>query len=212
LPLSDDLNDILGRIFNRNPEQRITLPELKSRILACSKFTIPAAPQALLTPPASPEPHDYVSCEDAVVDDLRYDAPLSPAGSDSDGESTCSSDEGSLTSSCSTIDDLDDEEILEIQKENISVQEPHLFDPEEPKLFFPQEFVPQHVGPMQGTYQPCDPCPNPALAQPSCPPNKFTFPYFWDVVNRYAQTPQLHQPNPFHQQQFPLLANFQGFY
>jgi len=54
LPLSDELNDILGRIFTPNPEQRITLPELKARILSCSRFT-EAPAMALSTPPASPE-------------------------------------------------------------------------------------------------------------------------------------------------------------
>ncbi len=211
LPLSDDLNDILGRIFTRNPDERITLPELRNRILSCSKFTIPATPQVLLTPPASPEPTDYVNCEDAI-DNMSYDAPLSPAGSDSDGESTCSSDEGSLTSSCSTIDDLDDDDIFQIQNEKIPTQEPQLFDPEEPKVPFPQEFVPQYAGPIHGAYPACNPCTDPALTQPHCTANKFTLPYFWDVVNRYAQAPQFHQPNPFHQAQFPILANFQGFY
>ncbi|TRX97859.1 hypothetical protein FHL15_001069 [Xylaria flabelliformis] len=214
LPLSDDLNAILGRVFTRNPDERITLPELRTRILACSKLTVPAVPPpTLLTPPVSPEPTDnYVNCEDAI-DGMTYDAPLSPAGSDSDGESTCSSDEGSLTSSCSTIDDLDDEEIFEIQNEKIPVQEPQFFDPEEPNMVFPQEFVPQHAGPIHGVYQACNPCADPGLSQPTCAPNnKFTIPYFWDVVNRYAQAPQLHQPSPFHQPQFPLLANFQGFY
>ncbi|RWA05691.1 hypothetical protein EKO27_g9421 [Xylaria grammica] len=115
---------------------------------ACSQFTIPATPQAVLTPPASPEPTHYVNREDPL-DNMSYDAPLSP-GSDSDGESTCSSDEGSLTSSCSTIDDLDDDEILEIQNENIPTQEPQLFDPEEPKMPFPQEFVPH---PSSGIYR-----------------------------------------------------------
>ncbi|KAI0514830.1 kinase-like domain-containing protein [Xylaria bambusicola] len=211
LPLSDDLNDILARIFTRNPDARITLPELRNRILACSQFTIAATPQAVLTPPASPEPTDYVNCEE-TVDSMSYDAPLSPAGSDSDGESVCSSDEGSLTSSCSTIDDLDDDEIFEIQNEKIATQEPQLFDPEEPKMPFPQDFTPQYTGPIHGTYQACSPCPEPCLPQPNCTANKFTLPYFWDVVNRYAQAPHFHQPNPFHQAQFPLLANFQSFY
>ncbi|KAJ8126601.1 hypothetical protein O1611_g7036 [Lasiodiplodia mahajangana] len=210
LPLSDDLNDILGRIFTRNPDERITLPALRNRILACSKLTTPVVPEALITPPASPEPIDYVNCEDAI-DSMSYDAPLSPTSSDSDGESTCSSDEGSLTSSCSTIDDLDDDELFEMRDEEFAVPEPQCFDPEEPKMTFPQEFVPQHTGSIHGAYQACNPCPDPGLTQPSCAPSKFTFPYFWDVMHRYAPAPQL-QPNPFHQSQFPLLANFQGFY
>ncbi|CAG8473296.1 10230_t:CDS:2 [Racocetra fulgida] len=40
LPLSDELNEILKDIFNPNPEKRITLKELKERVLACEKFTI----------------------------------------------------------------------------------------------------------------------------------------------------------------------------
>ncbi|KAI1810205.1 kinase-like domain-containing protein [Poronia punctata] len=210
LPLSDDLNDILGHIFTRNPDQRITLPELRKRILACAQFTIPAAPETLLTTPGSPD-SEYVDCEDVISEDMSYDIPLSPTGSESDGESTCSSDEGSLTSSCSTIDDLDDDEILEIQNEQIPTQEPQMFDPEEPKLAFPPEFIPQQAGPIPGSYPACEPCTDPVMTQPSCAPNKFPFPYLWDMMNRYAPAPQFHQPNPFHQP-FPLLANFQSFY
>lgn len=211
LPLSDDLNDILGRIFTRNPDERITLKELRERISVCSQLTIPAVPQAVFTPPASPKPNDYVTYEDSV-DPTSYDAPLSPTSSNSDGESTCSSDEGSLTSSCSTIDDLDDEDVFEMQGEESMMPEPQLFDPEEPRMSFPPEFIPQQTGPVHGGYPVCTPCPNPGLPQPNCSPNKFTIPYFWDVVNRYAQAPQLHSPNPFHQTQFPILANFQSFY
>ncbi|KAI1177597.1 kinase-like domain-containing protein [Nemania sp. FL0916] len=206
LPLSDDLNDILGRIFTRNPDERITLPELRNRILACPKLTIPAVPQMLPTPAASPEPTEYVNYEDAI-DALSYDAPLSPAGSDSDGESTYS-DEGSLTSSGSTVESLDDDELYEMQNEVDTMPEPQFFDPEEAKIAYPQEFVPQPAGPIHGAYQACNPCTDPGLTQP---PNRFTFPYnIWGMVNRVAQAPQFHQPNPF-QHQLPILANWQGF-
>jgi hypothetical protein len=171
---------------------------------------MPATPDVLLTP-GTPESEEYVDCEETASEDMGYDSPLSPASSDSDGESTCSSDEGSLTSSCSTIDDLDDDEILQIQNEEIPTQEPQMFDPEESKMVFPPGFVPQQAGPIPAPYQACEPCTDPVLVQPSCPPNKFTFPYLWDMMNRYTSAPQFHQPNPFHQQ-FPLLANFQSFY
>src|SRR6478735_4335552 len=135
LPLSDELNDILGRIFEPIPEQRITLPELRTRIMACSMFTVPPM-SSLPTPPASPN-HitEYVSSEDAIIDDYEYDS-LSPASSD---------DEGSLTSSDSTIDDLDDEFEQERQMPQTPPEfAPHTFDPEEPKehqlIYHSQEF------------------------------------------------------------------------
>ena len=64
LPLTNELNDILGCIFTADPDRRITLPELRRRILACPQFTVPAmptmaAPTALPTPPATPEPQEY---------------------------------------------------------------------------------------------------------------------------------------------------------
>ncbi|PVH78714.1 kinase-like protein, partial [Cadophora sp. DSE1049] len=52
LPLSDELNEILGMIFERNPEKRITVSELKQRIIECIHFSAP--PQQLATPPTSP--------------------------------------------------------------------------------------------------------------------------------------------------------------
>ncbi|KAI1496116.1 kinase-like domain-containing protein [Biscogniauxia marginata] len=214
LPLSDELNDILGRIFTRNPDQRITLPELRNSIIACSRFTMPAtpaAPQALPTPPTSPEPLEYVDCEDAVIDEMCYEAPLSPSASDSDGESTCSSDDGSLTSSASTIDDLDEEDFVN-QEDEISPEEPQMYDTEEPKVMFPQEFVPQYPGNIQEQCQPFQPCGGPVPVQASCLPSKFTIPYFWDMVNRYAQSQSLHHTVPFHPQQVPLFSNFQGCY
>jgi serine/threonine protein kinase len=53
LPLSDELNDILGMIFARNPEDRITIGQLRLRILQCSSFSAPPH-QQLPTPPQSP--------------------------------------------------------------------------------------------------------------------------------------------------------------
>lgn len=152
LPVSDELNDILSRIFDPNPERRITLPELKARILACSKFTEqPAA--TLPTPPASPEPTPvYVNnCEESAIDDeFDYPGPLSPATSDSmsDDGSTCSSDEGSLTSSCSTIEDLEEDDYLDDIPEartlppQQSAAEPAIYEPDGPRLMpYSQEYL-----------------------------------------------------------------------
>jgi serine/threonine protein kinase len=99
LPLSDELNNILGMIFERNPEERITVSELKYQILNCSTFSATsqaqaeaAAAAALVTPPQSP-----TTCpESAMEEDNGY-------GSDHGSMSS----EGSLTGSCSTVSDTD---------------------------------------------------------------------------------------------------------
>ncbi|KAI5866424.1 Ran1-like protein kinase [Durotheca rogersii] len=215
LPLSDELNNILGRIFTRNPDHRITLPELRSSILACSQFTMPAVPapiQALPTPPCSPGPIEYVQCDDVIIEESAYDAPQSPATLDSDTESTCSSDDGSLISSVSTIDDLDEDDFVIPEDEMPPIEEPQMFDSEEHRVMFPPEFIPQYSGAAVEPCQPCRPCPVPVPLQAPCAPTKFAFPYFWEMVNRYTQpAPILHHPLPFHPQ-VPLFSHFQGCY
>ncbi|ERS97014.1 RAN protein kinase [Sporothrix schenckii ATCC 58251] len=102
LPLSDELDDILARIFAINPDQRITLPELKQRILACPRFTVSPQEQAaaaaaaaaaaqqqqqqiqipvnVFTPPTTTPQHNFngyeASCASdyAIVDDDEEDA------------------------------------------------------------------------------------------------------------------------------------------
>lgn len=203
LPLSDELNDILGRIFTRNPDERITLPELRRSILACPRFTVPAPP----SPPATPEPAEFIDCPNAVLEDFSYDSPPSPASSDSDGESTCSSDDGSLISSCSTIDeDFDD---VAIQDEDM-MPEPQILEPPESKMLGPQDYTQQYTGPVPEPCQPCQPYTIQAsMAPASCTP-RFTFPYLWDMVNRYAPAPMNH-PIPFHHQ-VSLFNGLQGCY
>ncbi|OIW28576.1 Pkinase-domain-containing protein [Coniochaeta ligniaria NRRL 30616] len=203
LPISDELNDILGRIFVRNPDERITLPELRARILACSRFTEQPAAMPLSTPPALPEQTPlYVNDEESAVEDdydYEYDAPLSPASSDgfSDDGSTCSSDEGSLISSCSTIDEDDDDffEPPEIHTPPPQEEGPTaIFDAEDSRMVYPQEFANQYPGaapePMQPLHMPV----------PSCAP-KFNIP-FWGDMFKYLQPAPLqhHNPFPFHQQ------------
>ncbi|TDZ22094.1 Negative regulator of sexual conjugation and meiosis [Colletotrichum orbiculare MAFF 240422] len=217
LPVSDELNDILGRIFARNPDQRITLPELRNRILACPRFTIsPAISCTVLpTPPISPEHTEYVTCEDVLVG--AYDTALSPASSSSDEGSECSSDDGSLTSSGSTIDDLDEDFLQEQQQENCNAQ---AFDPEETRTTF---YATQELMPQQYT----GPVPSPVAAQelgrtqmpmsqvpvqaPSCQPKSFV-PFWWGDVIKYAQHAPAIQPHvPFHHQ-VPIFAHLQGCY
>ncbi|KAJ4161657.1 uncharacterized protein LMH87_007684 [Akanthomyces muscarius] len=60
LPLSDELNDILGCIFHPSPELRINMTDLRSRIVSCSTFT--RLPTTRL--PTGPEPatKELVAC------------------------------------------------------------------------------------------------------------------------------------------------------
>jgi hypothetical protein len=204
LPITDELNEILGRIFVRNPDERITLPELRARIMACSQFTEQPAAMPLAPTPASPEQAlTYVTDEEsAVEDDCDYDAPLSPASSDgfSDGDSTCSSDEGSLISSCPTIDE-DDEDVIEPPEIHTPPPQEEsrtaIFDAEDARMVYPQEFAHQYAGAVPEPIQPMHiPVPQ------SCQPPKFTIP-LWGEMFRYLQPVPVqhhHNPFPFHQQ------------
>ena len=219
LPVSDELNDILGRVFTRNPDQRITLPELRARILACSRFT--EQPAAMLpTPPASPEPTApvYVNYQDSAIDeDYDYDSPLSPSSPDSmsDGESTCSSDDGSL-SPCSTIDDLEDDEddfledIPEVKTPppQATRDEPAIYEPEEPSI----------AGHRQGFMHPYGSA-NPESArpfhlpfQPGCVSKFNPEQLAWGRMEYVPPAPQLHHPVPFHYQVPMFTAHMQGCY
>jgi len=88
LPLSDELNDILGMIFEANPQKRITIGHLRSRIMECHCFSAASQQFGLSTPPLSP-----VAC---AVD---YDSSSDSGSSISDADS--------LTDSCSTISDCE---------------------------------------------------------------------------------------------------------
>jgi serine/threonine protein kinase len=222
LPLTDELNSILGAIFTSSPEQRITLPQLRQRILACSRFTMPAGVAAPLTPPASPEHMaEYVYSETAVVDDYDSDSSLSPTST--------TSDDCSLTSSVSTIEDLDDEFV---QDQHVPQQQykfaPQTYD--QLPAYTGQEFVPQqqqqqqhYIGPMPPTVVPqqpmmCQPVPTPMPIQAThmpvqapCQPVKAYNPLWDNMVKYVSQVPMMQHPMGFHQQ-VAFLPAFQGCY
>ena len=58
LPLSSELDFILSRIFETDPRKRISIPELRTLILGCSRFTTTSTGTRLPTPP--PEQQQYV--------------------------------------------------------------------------------------------------------------------------------------------------------
>ncbi|KAK3109814.1 Serine/threonine protein kinase [Teratosphaeriaceae sp. CCFEE 6253] len=67
LPVSDELNFILQRIFEVDPRRRITLAELSDLIDCCPSLTLRPAGQDLpLTPPQTPPTQAVVSPFDAV--------------------------------------------------------------------------------------------------------------------------------------------------
>ncbi|KAF3767188.1 hypothetical protein M406DRAFT_355493 [Cryphonectria parasitica EP155] len=105
LPVSDELNDILGTIFTRDPAKRTTLPILRQAILSCSQFTRP--PPSLSShqqPSAQFVPQDAIR-EDAVCE--MEDFPASPASdSSSDASSDSASDVYSDSSSDASEDDV----------------------------------------------------------------------------------------------------------
>ncbi|MBE3048420.1 hypothetical protein IMZ48_39130 [Candidatus Bathyarchaeota archaeon] len=211
LPITDDLNLILRRIFEKNPERRVSLSELRSLVRSCPRFTAP-----LDTPPVSPEPPlEYVCDEDAILDDADYDAPLSPASTDSD--------DASLASSVSSLED--DFMTLEHQQQQQLDQQchphPHAFDPvvdESAMAMFPnQEFVAHTytgpVAPLQEqpmVHVPVQVSPMPAQEQsPDCAP-KSHMNFWWEMVKYAQQVPALQPHVPFHQQ-VPLFTALQGY-
>jgi serine/threonine protein kinase len=225
LPLTDDLNDILRRIFSQDPDQRITLPELRDRISACTQFTVPVVPATELTPPASPQPTlEYVDYdEDAIIDDADYDSPLSSASTES-----LSSDEGSLTSSVESVDDLEEDAFMQEDQEphhhrhDARQCQPTTFEPEEAAMMmFPnQEYVAHtYTGPVAVPVPIQDPismhvpvAPVPVAVAPQQPPcaPKSHFTFWWDMVKYAQQVPVLQPHVPFHQQ-VPLFAALQGY-
>lgn len=215
LPVTDDLNDILGRIFTRNPDQRITLPELRARIVHCARFT--EQPAMMPSPPASPECTTYVNFDESAIDDeYDYDEPLSP-DSMSDGESTCSSDEGSLTSSVSSIDDdfeYDDDEFPgdipgpKTPPPQQLRQEPAIYESEDASVMrFRQEYLhPFACPPAQETLHPMA-----QPFQPACAPKFDAF--AWDRMRFVPSATPLYQPVPFHHQVPALfIPHMQGCY
>lgn len=226
LPLSDDLNDILSRIFTRNPDQRITLTELRTRILACTSFTQQSAPMPLSTLPASPiHTPTYVDCEESIVDDETDDEELpSPSLSNtfSDEESTLPSDDGVMPlPGCSVVDDLvdDDGEMVD-EPQEARTPSPQLEaptcvygQPGSQVLAYAQDYPqPQqyHTGPL--TADPIHPMHMHMPVPHSCAP-KFSIPFWGGVFGRYVQpAAPLQQPAPFpFHNQVHLFASIPGY-
>ena len=206
LPVTDDLCAILGRIFDPNPEQRVTLMELRQMILDCPAFTV----SATCTTSNVCDITDYAIHDDAIIDDYECSSPESIDSDDSD--------EGSLMSGGSTLDDLD-EDFIEEQQSVSQDYMPQSYEPEapEPTMYIEQEYHPQqYTGPVPASYvlasqhalmqHSMSPTPPP---QSVCQPKSF-FP-LWDVVKYVQQAPIIQQHVQFHHQA-ARMPTFHGFY
>ncbi|KAF4634172.1 hypothetical protein G7Y89_g3930 [Cudoniella acicularis] len=112
LPLSDELNDILGMIFESNPEDRITVSQLKQLIFHCPNFSSPPQPQYQLpSPPQSPQAHQFdvssVSSNDSVGSSnasYESDDSMTSSGSSVSDGSDVSSQASDDSAICSIVD------------------------------------------------------------------------------------------------------------
>ncbi|KAK4908496.1 Serine/threonine protein kinase [Elasticomyces elasticus] len=59
LPISPELNRILRYVFDTDPTQRLTVPELRKEILACPRFTVQSCP-------------DVISDYDTIIDEAIF--------------------------------------------------------------------------------------------------------------------------------------------
>ncbi|KAL1894952.1 Serine/threonine protein kinase [Sporothrix stenoceras] len=145
LPLSDELDDILARIFAINPDQRITLPELKQRILACPRFTVSpqeqaAAAQAQAVAQAQAAAHqqfvqqqvyesspsDYAIVDDEDdedVDEDDYDEVDTSETSSVFDSASAVEDDQALTPASSVHEEEVDDEFVEATLEDIEVED-----------------------------------------------------------------------------------------
>ncbi|KAK3947053.1 kinase-like domain-containing protein [Pseudoneurospora amorphoporcata] len=202
LPVSDELNDILARIFTPNPDHRITLPELRSRIFACSRFTqSPASLEQQVT---------YVDAEEYLLP--------SSSNSLSDEGSTCSSDDGSLTSGCSSIEDLEEDDdddlvsdIPEIRtpppQQPLQGREPVIFEALEAPNVMTQYKHDYFQQPYPSTVpQPVQQPTMPISVQPNYAPSKYPSGTLWETIKYYTHSNHA----PFHQ--VPFFSHIQGCY
>jgi len=173
-----------------------------------------APPQVTInTPP-------YVEYEDTPVNGLVY-GPPSPASSDDsllDEEGSTYSDDGSLTSSCSSLDDLDEDEDLVRDIPETTTPPPQLpeapfaiYEPEDTGMmnypqvfdqfqgFTPEQQVCAGLQPQpQLLQQPIPMAMPPVAVQPSCAPKFYLPNLVWDWVGK--QQCFHHTPGPFHHQ------------
>jgi hypothetical protein len=126
LPLSDELNDILGMIFEVDPSRRIRLPELRQRIINCQQFTKTALPAPI------------------YVDPLPYQEPLSPTSTISD-EGSMISDHSDDSTAPSEVDPTPEEDFssFEVMEEDCDFNLDPAFQGPVPDALPPPKVIPK---------------------------------------------------------------------
>ncbi|MCJ1455328.1 hypothetical protein MMC28_005682 [Mycoblastus sanguinarius] len=164
LPLSGELDSILGRIFEPNPQKRISIPELRNLILRCSRFTTRSGGALPPTPPSEP---DYLpqaafntgaqQCQPFAQYPAATYVPITSqthpvvANPSTSSKGSSLSDNGSVfsaSSSCSSQSSCDSYKDLS--------------KPQQPTTYLP----PQLHGIFYGNSCSLDPAPRPLMTQP----------------------------------------------
>ncbi|CAB4402394.1 unnamed protein product [Rhizophagus irregularis] len=102
LPLSDELNEILKDIFTLDPEKRISLDELRERILSCRKFTVSEYDDFTEEEEISSTSHDRLSTSSSATAcswySMNSELGFSAAPSEFDDYDRCSTSNNSASS------------------------------------------------------------------------------------------------------------------
>lgn len=114
LPLSDELNEILKDIFTLDPEKRISLDELRERILSCRKFTVSEYDDFIEEEEISSASHDRLSTSSSATacswysmnSELGFSAAPSEFLDDYDRCSTSNNSASSLSTLANSQPDL----------------------------------------------------------------------------------------------------------
>lgn len=159
LPLSEELNAILGRIFECDPRKRISISELRAFILRCPRFTTRPSRGLPPTPPSEPQYMPETPLTVAPVFPASFDqAPAAPsdpvlpspeyrvtAQLSSSSKGSSASENGSTFSDTSTLSSRSScESFEEIPKpeEQGNAPSPPQFTPQYYRNYFPMDLVP----------------------------------------------------------------------
>ena len=138
LPISPELNMILRRVFECDPQKRVSLAELRELILACPRFTLSSYHEL---PPSPAQGYEYVDTMDCASMALPPSPPTSPQPSFPDQSpqwsmfsSATKRSSGSSTSSIDSGYDSDPPQPINTYGNVIP------FSNDYEKQFYPQQF------------------------------------------------------------------------